>query len=139
MKHALARALFAAVAALAPAGAREALLGDLFELAAAPRGHGAALCEALRSLPSLLAWRARQCGAEPLVLGLVAGLACAALAAGAVDALWHTVLSHVPRRAGHAMPGLWIGVDVTFTMCAGVLGAGYGAQMGRLWRGGRTR
>jgi hypothetical protein len=132
------RLLVALIVACAPRSERETLSGDLLEAAAECRERGALAREALASLPALVAWRIRRLGPARLGVAALAAVVSAGVALGAVEALWHVVLSWVPRRAGHVMPAAWTWFAVALATEAGVLGAWLGARLVTILWGGRT-
>lgn len=141
MRLALARAALR----LAPAHARETLLGDLLEeheTVALPRlGRTRAalwlLAECARSAAPLALWRARRAGPERVALACVSAGVAAAAAHAAGNAAWHGLLAQVPLRAFHEAPLAWRLVLLVAEGMAALAGAGFVVTTGWLRRGGR--
>jgi hypothetical protein len=141
--HALTRGWLNALVRLAPAPAREALLGDLLEEHAvlADAGFAADLWlvrESARSVLPLAAWRLRRAGPARVALAGIAGVAAATAVHAAGSAAWHAVLAQVPFRAFHDAPTSWRVIAGCLEAAAALAGAALVVLTGIARRGGRT-
>lgn len=145
MITALVLSVAGAVLKLAPAHAREALLGDLLEehagRARSPLGPAASWWlarECARSAVPLALWRMRRAGPTRVALALAAGLCAAAATHAASDAAWHAVFARMPLCALYAVSPPWRVVTSLLEINTALIGAVFIVKSGTARKGGRT-
>ena len=125
------RAALAVLARLAPADAREEIVGDLreewAEVVVPERGEAAARAwlvrQALASAPPLVALRWRRGELRSPLTSAAAAIVASGAVVAAWSAAWHALLTLVPLRASHAPPLGWVVALVVFVAVAAVTAA----------------